>query len=163
MYVLVLFLLQLQLSFGIDVECNSSSSSAWARFFSSTEAQGDGHGVWRPPSLACLRASLVRSCLAWLHELQQMYRMMASAGVVIPALSGGTPGIHAHGFLLSPSGHRAEVTPSWTEWSRTEWSPRGHRPSGQEQERSGRSMWSEETRSDPDWYPQGRKRRITQV
>ena len=28
---------------------------------------------------------------------------------------------------------------------------------------SGRSRWSEETRPDPDWYPQGRKRRITQA
>ena len=27
---------------------------------------------------------------------------------------------------------------------------------------SGRSRWSEETRPDSDWYPQGRKRRITQ-
>ena len=60
--------------------------------------------------------------------------MMASAGVIIPAPSGGTPGRHAHVCLLSPSGQRAEheVARSWTERPR----PRGHRPSGQEHERA---------------------------
>ena len=42
------------------------------------------------------RASFARSSLAWLHVLQHVYRMMASAGVIIPAPSGGTPGRHAH-------------------------------------------------------------------
>ena len=76
------------------------------------------------------RASLARSSLAWLHVLQHVYRMMASAGVIIPAPSGGTPGTHV--CLLSPSGQRAEdeVARSWTERSR----PRGQRPSGQEHE-----------------------------
>ena len=62
------------------------------------------------------RASLVRSSLAWLHALQQMYRMMAS------------------GCRQSPGRHTAEheVARSWTERSR----PRGHRPSGQEHERA---------------------------
>ena len=80
------------------------------------------------------RASSVRSSLAWLQVLQQMYRMMASAGVIIPAPSGGTPGRHEHGCLLSSSGHRAEheVARSWTERSR----PRGQRPSCQEHERA---------------------------
>ena len=54
--------------------------------------RGDGDGVRRTPSLA------------WLHELQQLYRMMAPAGVIIPAPAGGTPGGHLHGCLLSPSG-----------------------------------------------------------
>ena len=80
------------------------------------------------------RASLVRSSSAWLHVLQQMYRMMASAGVIIPAPSGGTLGRHTHGCLLCSGGHRAEheVARSWTERSR----PRGQRPSGQEHERA---------------------------
>ena len=58
-----------------------------------------------------VRALLVRSSLAWLHVLQQMHRMMASAGVIIPAPSGGTPGRHPQ--------HRAEheVARSWTERS----------------------------------------------
>ena len=70
--------------------------------------------------MAMARASLVRSSLAWLHVLQQMYRMMASAGVIIPAPLGGTPGRQAHVCLLSPSGQRAEhdVARSWTERSR---------------------------------------------
>ena len=38
------------------------------------------------------RASLVRSLLVWPQVLQQLYRMMASAGVIFPAPSGGTPG-----------------------------------------------------------------------
>ena len=84
--------------------------------------------------MAMARASLLRSSLAWLHVLRQMYRMMASAGVIIPAPSGGTPGRHPHGCLSSPSGQRAEheVARSWTERSR----PRGHRPTGQEHERA---------------------------
>ena len=75
------------------------------------------------------RPSLARSSLAWLHVLQHV-----STGVIIPALSGGTPGRHAHVCLLSPSGQRTEheVARSWTERSR----PRGHRPSGQEHERA---------------------------
>ena len=64
------------------------------------------------------------SPLAWLHVLQQLYRMKAPVDVIIPAPAGGTPGRHAHGCLFSPSGHRAEhqVAGSWTEWSRTGWS-----------------------------------------
>ena len=33
--------------------------------------------------MAMARASLARSSLAWLHVLQHVYRMMASAGVII--------------------------------------------------------------------------------
>ena len=104
------------------------------------EVRGHGRlelckGTWSlrgPRWMAMARASLVRSSLAWLHVLQHVYRMMASAGVIIPAPSGGTPGRHLHGCLLSPSGHRAEheVARSWTERSR----PSGHRPSGREHE-----------------------------
>ena len=106
------------------------------------EVRGHGRlelwkGTWSlrgPRWMAMARASLVRSSLAWLHVLQHVYRMMASAGVIIPAPSGGTPGRHLHGCLLSPSGHRAEheVARSWTERSR----PSGHRPSGREHERA---------------------------
>ena len=35
--------------------------------------------------MAMVRASLVRFLLAWLDELQQLYRMVALAGVIIPA------------------------------------------------------------------------------
>ena len=54
--------------------------------------------------MAMARASLVRSLLVWLQVLQQLYRMMAPAGVIIPAPTGGTPGRHTHACLLSPSG-----------------------------------------------------------
>ena len=65
-------------------------------------------------------------------------------GVTSPAPSGGTPGRHVHGCLLSPSGHRAEheVARSWTNRSSR---PKGHRPSGQEHERAGstsRDVWA---------------------
>ena len=42
--------------------------------------------------MAMARASLARSSLACLHVVQHVYRMMASAGVIFPAPSGGTPG-----------------------------------------------------------------------
>ena len=42
--------------------------------------EGDGDGVSRTPSLA------------WLHDVLQLHRMMAPAGVIIPALAGGTRG-----------------------------------------------------------------------
>ena len=71
--------------------------------------------------MAMARASSVHLSLVWLHVLQQMYRMMASAGVTIPAPSRGTRVRHEH-----------EVGRSWTEWSR----PRGQRLSGQEHERA---------------------------
>ena len=60
-------------------------------------------GPWslrRPREMAMARASLVRFLLAWLDELQQLYRMVALAGVIIPAPSGGTPGRRTHGRLF---------------------------------------------------------------
>ena len=57
-------------------------------------------GPWSlrgPREMAMARASLVRSSFAWLHVLQQMYRIMAPAGVIIPAPAGGTSERHAHG------------------------------------------------------------------
>ena len=47
-------------------------------------------------------------------------------------------------------GHWYEVTPLVLGW-------------GLAKSTSGRSRWCEETRLDPDWHPQGWKRRITQV
>ena len=35
-------------------------------------------------------------------RLQQMYRKMAPAGVIIPAPAGGTPERHVHGCLSKP-------------------------------------------------------------
>ena len=138
------------------------------------------------------RASSVR-----LYVLQQMCSMVASVGVIIPAPSGGMPGRHAHGCLLSPSGRRAEHEVARS--CRPSGPGRGgQRPNGQEHVRarsnvkcplganprtgfkryplrsgwtlvrsyaactawsltestSGRSRWSEETRSDLDCTPQ---------
>ena len=52
--------------------------------------------------MAMARASLVRSLVVWLQVLQQLYRMMAPQGVIIPAPAGGTPGSHTHVCLLKP-------------------------------------------------------------
>ena len=74
--------------------------------------------LWGPRGMAKARFAGM-FLLGRAARLHQMYRMMAPAGVTFPVPSGGTPGRHAHGCLLSPSGHRAEheVSCSWTEWS----------------------------------------------
>ena len=64
--------------------------------------------------MAMARVSLVRSSLAWLHEMQQMYRTMAPAGVTFPVLvltSGQPDNWLCDGIPYAVVGRWYEVTP----------------------------------------------------
>ena len=73
MYGLELFFLQLQLSDGVDVEVCSSDRFA---------VEGDGDGVRRTLSLA------------WLHDVQELYRIVAPQASSFHLFREGTSGGH---------------------------------------------------------------------
>ena len=77
-------------------------SSMWGRTSSSLEAP-----------LAASRRSreMAMAYWAWLHVSQQLYRIMAPAGVIIPGPLGGAPGRQVQACLSSPSGH--ELSTKW--------------------------------------------------